>query len=117
MCVFVRLLQVMLVGEHNPFMGSYISNLAINKSLGMVQCAHLFDISLPFLLLFHRYGERITLNENAYIICAFKVASGRLWLVKCTEVQQRQSREKEKILKWYECACKIGQKRRGGVIG
>ena len=31
-------------------------------------------------------------------MCAFKVASGRLWLVKCTEVQQRQSREKEKNL-------------------
>ena len=93
-----KLLQVTLVGEHNPFMGSYISNLAINKSLGMVQCAHLFHIFLLFLLLFHRYGERITLKENAYIICAFKVASGRLWLMKYTEVQQRQSQEKEKNL-------------------
>ena len=70
--------------------------LSINKSLETVQCAHLFDIFIPFLLLLHRYGERITLKENAYIMCVFKVASGRLWLVKCTEVQQRQSREKEK---------------------
>ena len=64
-----------LNGFPGKFMNDCISNLAINKSLGMVQCAHLFYISVSFLLLFHRYGERITLKENASIICAFKLQS------------------------------------------